>query len=82
MPTDGKIVAACSNQGHLFAAYFDVTKEVPGEVILKEKFVGKSFADVVVTQKALIAATFNCEFYFYELYQDEKKGTYKFIEVR
>lgn len=48
-PTDGKIVAACSNQGHLFAAYCDVTQEVPGDVILKERFLGKSFCDVVVT---------------------------------
>ena len=79
--TDNKILAVCSDQGHLCAAVNDGIGSEDNYICLKKHYSSKGLCDVQVTQTALIAATFKCEFFFFEL-QEAGDKRYRFAEIR
>lgn len=64
--TDGRIIAVVSDKGHICVALNDPSPDEK-PILLLERHSTKKFCDVVVTQRALVAATFAGELFFYEL---------------
>jgi hypothetical protein len=64
---DGKIMAVCSDQGHLCIVNTEVEEPDEEYIVFQSQYKGRSFACVELIRQGMIAVTFDCEFLFFQL---------------